>query len=187
SIAFWGADRTLKRIAVSGGAAVTICPADTPLGMSWGKDGIVFGQAGRGIMRVSPNGGTPELLVSVKGGELAHRPQILPDGQTVLFTHAPAFTAPDWDKAQIVVQSLRSGERKTLIEGGSDARYLPTGHLVYALGGTLFAVPFDLRRLEVTGGPVPIVEGVKRGIVRQGGIAQFSVSSTGSLVYIPGP
>jgi serine/threonine-protein kinase len=82
---------------------------------------------------------------------------------------------------------LRSGERKTLIEGGSDARYLPTGHLVYALGGTLFAVPFDLRRLEVTGGPVPIVEGVKRGITRAGGIAQFSVSSTGSLVYIPGP
>ena len=187
SIAFLGADRTLKRIPVSGGAAVTICPVTFLLGMSWGKDGIVFGRAGTGIMRVSPNGGTPELLVGIKGGELAHRPQILPDGQTVLFTLATGLSAPAWDKAHIVVQSLRSGERKTLIEGGSDARYLPTGHLVYAVGGTLFAVPFDLRRLEVTGGPVPIVEGVKRGITNAGGIAHFSVSNTGSLVYIPGP
>jgi serine/threonine-protein kinase len=105
----------------------------------------------------------------------------------VLFTLATGLSAPAWDKAHIVVQSLRSGERKTLIEGGSDARYVPTGHLVYALGGTLFAVPFDLRRLEITGGPVPMVEGVRRGITLSGGAAEFSVSDTGSLVYILGP
>src|SRR6266852_1536527 len=81
---------------------------------------------------------------------------------------------------------LKSSERTTLVSGGSDGRYLPTGHLVYALGGVLFAVPFDLRRLAVTGGPVPIVEGVRRS---QGvtGTAHFSVSSTGSLVFVPGP
>jgi Tol biopolymer transport system component len=82
---------------------------------------------------------------------------------------------------------LRSGERKTLIEGGSDARYLPTGHIVYALGGTLFAVPFDLRRLEVTGGPAPIVEGVRGGTTLSPGSAQFNFSSTGTLIYVPGP
>lgn len=60
------------------------------------------------------------------------------------------------------MQSLDSGERKTLIEGGSDARYVPTGHIVYALSGTLLAVPFDVRRLQVTGGPTPVVEGVRR-------------------------
>ena len=130
--------------------------------MSWDASGIVFGQAGKGIMRVSANGGQPEVLVSVKDGEVMYGPQVLPGGEWVLFTLATAATADGWDKAQIVVQSLKSSERKTLVSGGSDGRYLPTGHLVYALGGVLFAVPFDLRRLAVTGGPVPIVEGVQR-------------------------
>ena len=72
------------------------------------------------------------------------------------------LTVSDWDKARIVVQSLQSGERKTLIEGGSDPRYLPTGHIVYAVSGRLFAIALDVRRLEVKGGAVPIVEGVLR-------------------------
>ena len=86
-----------------------------------------------------------------------------------------------------MVQSLGSSERKTLIEGGSHARYVPTGHLVYARGGVLFAVPFDLKRLEVTAGPVPIVEGVWRTPGANGGAALFNVSDTGSLIYVPGP
>ena len=84
------------------------------------------------------------------------------------------------------MQSLKSSERKTLVSGGSDGRYLPTGHVVYARGGVLFAVPFDLPRLAVTGGPVPIVEGVKRSTGTLG-TAHFSVSRTGSLVFVPGP
>ena len=188
SIAFFSGG-TLNRIAVSGGAAVTICPADTrsAYGISWGTDAIVFAQGGKGIMRVSASGGKPEVLVSVKDNELAHGAQILPDGQSVLFTLATGDTADRWDRARIVVQSLKSGERKTLIEGGSDARYLPTGHIVYALGGTLFAVPFDLRRLEVTGGPAPIVEGVRRTSTVSPGSALFNFSSTGTLIYVPGP
>jgi dipeptidyl aminopeptidase/acylaminoacyl peptidase len=59
---------------------------------------------------------------------------------------------------------------------------------VYALGGVVFAVPFDLKRLEVTGGPIPILEGVRRASVGPTpGTAQFSFSDTGSLIYIPGP
>ena len=153
-MAFWSsADQTLKKVAVGGGAAVTICRADQPFGVSWGTDGIVFGQPDKGIMRVSANGGTPEVLVSVKDGEQAYGPQILPGGETVLFTLATGTAAERWDKAQIVTHSLRSGERKTLVDGGSDARYVPTGHLVYAVGGIVFAVPMDLRRLEVTVDP----------------------------------
>ncbi|MBI3264101.1 MAG: protein kinase, partial [Acidobacteria bacterium] len=133
SVVFWNGDQTLKRIAVSGGAPVTICQADNPYGVSWSTDGILFGQGTKGIMRVSASGGKPEVLVQVKGDELAHGPQMLPGGQAVLFTLATGTGADRWDKAHVVVQSLRSGERKTLIEGGSDARYLPTGHLVYAL------------------------------------------------------
>jgi serine/threonine-protein kinase len=188
SIAFYsggGGDNTLKKIAVTGGAAVTLCPvANGPFGMSWTPDGILYGLGSQGIMRVSASGGTPETIISVKAGEFAHGPQMLPDGQTVLFTLATSAT--DWDKARIVVQSLKSGERKTLIEGGSDARYLPTGHIVYALGGVVFALPFDVRRLQVSGGPVPVVEGVRRAGATTG-TAQFSTAANGSLVFVPGP
>jgi serine/threonine-protein kinase len=179
-------DRTIKRIALSGGAAVTVCEADTILGMSWDGDTIFFGQGSKGIMRVSAIGGKPETVASVNAGELAHGPQLLPDGQTLLFTLATGTAADRWDKARIVAESLTSHERKTLIDGGSDAHYLPTGHLVYALGGVLFALPFDVERMTTSGGAVPIVEGVRRtaGVT---GSAQFGISNTGSLVYVPGP
>jgi eukaryotic-like serine/threonine-protein kinase len=187
SVAFWaGADQTIKRVAVTGGPAVIICAADNPYGIDWMADGLVFGQGSKGIMRVSTNGGTPEVLVRVKDGEEAHGPQLLPGGQHVLFTLATGTDFGRWDKARVVVQSLASGERKTLIEGGSDARYVPTGHLVYAVGGNLFAVAFDVRRLEMMGGPVPMVEDVRRSNGRETGAAHFSLSSTGSLIYIPG-
>ena len=78
SILFYASDdHTIKRIAVTGGASVTICRADAPYGISWGPDGIVFGQGSKGIMRVSPDGGTPTLLVRVKDGEEASGPQLL--------------------------------------------------------------------------------------------------------------
>jgi len=178
-------DSTLKKIAVTGGAAVTICPAEFPFGISWGPEGILFGQSRKGIMRVSESGGKPELLVSLKNDEVASGPQMLPGGKAVLFTLATGTGEGIFEKAQIVVQILKSGERKLLLDGGSDARYLPTGHIVYGFGGTLFAVPFDLGRLQVTGGPVPVVEGVRRA--NNVGTVQFSFSDTGTLIYVPGP
>src|SRR5262249_38405110 len=94
-------------------------------------------------------------------------------------------------KGRIVVQSIGTNSRKTLIEGGADGRYVSTGHIVYALSGILLAVPFDLSRLEVAGGPVPVIEGVRRGNFGTGGTtvgaAHFSYSQSGSLVYLPGP
>ena len=108
---------------------------------------------------------------------------MLPGGKAVLFTLRTGVGS--WDQAQIVAQSLETGERRLVVDGGTDARYLPTGHLVYAQGGTLFAVPFDVGRLEVTGGPVSLVEGVAVSTVFTGA-AQFSISRTGSLVYVPG-
>ena len=155
--------------------------------MSWDAGGILFGQSGKGILRVSENGGQPTVIASVKNGEVAYGPQLLPGGEWVLFTIATAATSDGWDKAEIVVQSLKTAERKTLITGGSDGRYLPTGHIVYALSGVLFAVPFDRRALTVTGGAVPVVEGVKRSSTGTSATTHFSVSSTGSLVFVPGP
>jgi eukaryotic-like serine/threonine-protein kinase len=190
SIAFWVADdRTIKRMAINGGAAVTVCTAERPLGMSWDASGILFGQGSQGIRRVAPTGGEPETLVRVAAGEVAHGPQMLPDGRHLLFTLATGANADRWDKARVVLQALNSNDRKTLIDGGSDGRVLPTGHIVYALGGTLLAVPFDLKRLEVRGEPVPILEGVRRGNTPEinPGVAHFSVSDTGALTYVPGP
>ena len=100
SIAFWsGDDQALKRIAVRGGVAVTICQAINPFGMSWGTDGIVFTQA-EGIMRVSANGGQPERLVDAKGEGVMASPQMLPDAQTLLFTLGANVGSPDgWDQS----------------------------------------------------------------------------------------
>jgi serine/threonine-protein kinase len=180
-----GTGGAIKRIAVTGGAALTICPAENPYGMRWEQDTILFGQGADGILRVPAGGGKPEVIARVQTGELAHGPQMLPDGQNLLFTVASGATR--WETAQIVIQSLASGERKTLIRGGSDARYVPTGDILYVLGGTLFAVPFDMRRLEVVNGPVPILEGVRRAGPGNTGAAHLSLSDTGSLMYIPGP
>lgn len=149
---------------------MTLCEARNPFGASWGADDtIVFGQGREGILRVSSAGGTPEGLVAMSAEEsYAHGPQVLPDGKSLLFTLGDGT---NWDDAQIVVQSLTTGERRVLIEGGTDTRYVSTGHLVYALRGTLMALPFDAARLEVTGGPVSLVE----GIATAAGAASFSI------------
>ena len=191
SIAFWSlADRTIRRVAATGGAPIAVTATADFLffGMSWDQSGIVWGEGGRGNAHDAPEGGTPEKLTNLKEGELAHGPQILPGGRALLFTLARGSAPDRWDKAQIVVQPLiGGGERKILIEGGSDARYLPTGHLVYAIGGSLFAVPFDVKRLEIVGSPTQVLEGVRRSLSGTTGSAQFSVSDTGSLLYVPGP
>ena len=188
SIAFYSnADKTLKRIAVSGGAAVTIGAIDIPYGISWEPDNqILIGQGAKGIVRVSASGGKPETVIAVKDGELAHGPSMLPGGNAVVFTLAKGMLGMDrWDKARIVAQALTSAEPKVLVEGGSDARYVPNGHLIYALSGTILAVPFDAQRLTVTGGPVPVIEGVADANASTG-TSQFSISDNGSLVFVPG-
>jgi eukaryotic-like serine/threonine-protein kinase len=198
SIAFYSPRaQVLRKVSVTGGAAVTLCEAVPPNGISWGASGIVFGQRDKGIMRVSPSGGKPEVLAAVQPPEQAAAPEILPDSDSLLFTVASGSIAGRdfWDTARIVVQSLKTGERRTLIEGGSDAHYLQTGHVLYFIEGVMFARPFDVRRLQVTGGQIPVVEGIKRGAgnvtVATAGFlfpaAQFGVSANGSLVYVPGP
>lgn len=193
SVVFWAsADRALKRIAVTGGVPFTICPLENPpSGMSWNTEAILFAQAGTGIMRVSPNGGKPEVLVAVSSGEgVAQAPQMLPDGNTLLFTiaeRADALSGIREDNARVFAQSLKTKARKTLVEGGADGRYLATGHLVYVLGGSLFAMPFNIATLEVSGAPVPVIDGVRRVPAESTGTAHFAVSNSGSLVYLPGP
>jgi len=181
----------LRKVAISGGLPVPVCETPIVFGASWGEnDTIVFGQMDGGLMQVSADGGLPAKLTTLQEGEYAHRmPHLLPGGEAVLFTVQKRFMS--LRDASVVVQSLTTGERHVLVEPGADARYVPTGHLLYAHWGTLMAVPFDLARLEVTGGSVPVVDDVMQAMRARSrwldsGEAQFSVSRTGSLVYLNG-
>ena len=112
----------LKRVSINGGAPVAIGDAQNPWGASWGADGIVrYGQGPGGIWQVPANGGTPSQLLAVKEGEAAHGPQLLPGGEWLLFTFRRA-DVDSWNDAQIVAQSLTTGERIVVIEHGRDAR-----------------------------------------------------------------
>jgi serine/threonine-protein kinase len=178
-IGFWQSGQ-FKKVSITGGAPVVLCSAGPPLGASWtAENTILYGQGAAGIWRVSGDGGNPENLVKVDAGQIASSPQILPGGRAILFTLA----RKELDPAQIVVHSLDTGRRRVVLEKGTDARHLPTGHLLYALGNTLLAVPFDVASVAVTAGPVPLVEEVAR--TADGILAQFTVSDEGTLVYVP--
>jgi serine/threonine-protein kinase len=184
-IGFWQ-DGQIKKVSITGGAPLVLCAAENPWGVSWTSDNtILYGQSeegggkgASGIWRVSGEGGTPEQVVKIEAGHIADSPQLLPGGRAIMFT---LVARDDWDTAQVVVQSLDSGKRQVVVERGADARYVPTGHLVYALDGTLLAVPFDVSMLAVTGEAVPLVEDVAQVDVT----AHFAISGQGALVYVP--
>jgi eukaryotic-like serine/threonine-protein kinase len=162
-------DGKLKKISAHGGVPVVLCSVAETLGAIWQKDDtIVFGQPPNEMMRISANGGTPESLAKLKTGYFIVLPQILPDGRSVLYTSIES------GHERILVKSPNAEEAKNLLEGYG-AQLLPTGHLVYALDDNIFAARFDPDRLEVIGGPVPVVENV----------GDFAVSDSGTMAYIP--
>src|SRR6185295_16052722 len=135
-----------------------------PRGATWSPDGIIIfatTSPATGLQRVSAAGGESTVLTTAERerGEGDHLwPEFLPGGKAVLFTITPA--TGDMANAQIAVLDLETRTSKVLIRGGSHAHYVPTGHLVYGVAGTLRAVAFDLRRLEVVGTPAPVLQGV---------------------------
>jgi serine/threonine-protein kinase len=175
----------LKKVSISGGAPLTLADANLSRGASWGPDDtIVFAPTpGAGLSVVPAAGGEAQGLTELGEGETSHRwPQFLPDGKTVLFTsHA---SSSNFDDANVEAVVVATGERKVLHRGGSYARYVPSGHLVYVREGTLFGAPFDATRLEMTGSPAPILEGVISSPYH--GSAQFDVARNGLLVYLGG-
>jgi serine/threonine-protein kinase len=184
SVAFFSSG-ALNRIPVTGGSAVVLAPAEIPLGTSWENDRILVGQLSpRGIIEIPANGGTPKHLVTVneKAGEQARSPQLVARGRSVLFTLRPGKAA--WDDSSIVVQDLASGERKVLVTGGTDARVLSTGHLVYRNSTTLFAAPFDEARLTVTGDSVAVLDEIAAQL--GSGATHVAWSPSGTLVMALG-
>jgi serine/threonine protein kinase len=180
TIAFF-ADGKLKKVGMVGGAVVTITDAPQGRGGSWAEDGTITFQpnisAGNAsLARVLSGGGTPTFLKPEQNGR-ARFPQVLPGNRGVLYTRY----APGSD-TQLQVE-LPNGERRVLLQG-SYGRYVPSGHLVYVHESILYAVAFDLERLQTVGSPVPIVEGIMTVDAASG--AQFSVSENGTLVYLGG-
>ena len=185
-IAFFAGGK-LKKVAVAGGAAVTLCDAPNARGGSWADDGTIVFQPentpGSALMRVSAAGGTPAALFALADGELMQRwPQVLPGSKAVLYSSLGA--SGTWETGEVVVRALPDGPRKVLQPGGYFARYARSGHILYSHEGTLFAAPFNLERLELTGPSVPAIESLLSS--NNSGAAQFALSDSGTAAYVSG-
>jgi Tol biopolymer transport system component len=175
----------LQKISVDGGAVESLCVATDGQGGSWGEDGniIVALNTVGGLSRIPSAGGPPTPVTDLQRGEYQHIwPQILPGGKAVLFTVLTTTGTAGADNVEVM--SLVDHQRKTLVRGGTFGRYLPTGHLIYMNRGTLFAVPFDVVRLEIHGTPVAVLDQVGYNAID--GSAQIAFSQTGTLIYLSG-
>ena len=171
----------LRRVALAGGPTSLITPANDRYGATWGPDEtIVFSSTDApGLMQVSASGGEPQVLTTPENeGERHLWPEFLPGGNAVLFTISQG--GPISDK-EVAVLSLDTDETRVLVDG-TDADYAASGQLVFAREASLWAVPFDLERLEVTGEPSPMVENVR--VNSGGGWAFYATADDGSLVYL---
>jgi Tol biopolymer transport system component/predicted Ser/Thr protein kinase len=181
-------DYELTRLPVSGGAPNRLVSVGngriTAVGLGWESDGTILFPLEGGIWRVSANGGEPVRIIELQAGEQATQAQLLPGGDWVLFSVIRGDEFNDWDTAEIVAESLTTHERRVL-HAGSSARYAPTGHLIYALGNTLYAARFDVDAVELFGEPVQVVQGVSRNTDLTG-VAHYDFSRDGTLVYMPG-
>jgi serine/threonine-protein kinase len=175
----------LKKVSVAGGPATTLCEfSGAPLGASWGDDNMIAfavdGPMG-GLWRVSGDGGTAVRVASPDGADAGNTyafPSALPRGRGVLFT----IQRPGAQGAsQVAVIDLKTGTRKVLIDAATDARYVETGHLMFATGGSLRAVRFDIDRLLVRDQPAAVAEDV---LVKPRGAADYALTLDGTLLYV---
>ena len=191
-IGFW-ADGKLLKVPVEGGVPTALCDVPWPYGFSWGSDNqIVYArQEDTGLFWVSSDGGNPEALTvpDKSKEEYSHRlPHCLPGGKGILFT----VMRHGWDvQPHVAVLDLSTHKWRTLVEDASDARYVRTGHLVFLRQGTMMIAPFDLDRMEVTAQPVATVANVAQSLNTGNtgydtAAGQFSISSSGSMIYVPG-
>ena len=178
----------LKKVSVRGGAPLTLCDCAGIGGATWLPDGTIivtdhlFGGSSS-LFLVPEAGGTPEPLTThdSESGEVSHLwPHALPGGTAVLFTMT---RGPDANTSRVAVLSLDTGEQHIVVEGGFNARYVPTGHLVFGRQGALWGVPFDLDRLVTSGPEEVLLQGIE---VNEYGSMALSVSGDGTLVYRPG-
>lgn len=171
----------LRKVPIAGGAPVELAQMATPHGAAWlPDDTIVFAaEIAGGLSRVSADGGEATPFTTLEPGETTHRwPSALPDGSVVF----AAGVGAAWSDSRLAVQPAGGGARKTLPIAGTAPVFVPTGHLLFVRSRTLFAVPFDPDRLEVTGVPQPMIDAV---LMNEGdGRASFAVSATGTAAWV---
>jgi len=177
----------LKKVPITGGTPIALCKVNRGRGASWGPDNIIVFAPTRtgGLFTVSAAGGEPVPLTTLdkEDDEGAHYwPQVVPGGQAIFTVlHQGSGVA---DEGVIESVDLATGERKVLHRGGAYGRWVPSGHLVYIRENTLFAMPFDIKRMEATGSPSPMVQGVTTNSGNGG--SQISFSQNGTLAYVSG-
>ena len=178
----------LKKIPVTGGAPIVLATVGFPFGASWQGDTIVLGQGPAGVVTVPQGGGTPTNVVTLKSAdEVASMPQILDESGTLVFTLTSRGLST-WNDADIVAQSLHSGERTVIVKGAHDARVLPGGLLTYVRAGTLFAGRFDPARPARVADAAPLVTGITAATnVGSAGPGQYAISTDGHLTYLADP
>jgi len=173
----------IRRISISGGSSVAVSEGALVDGGDWGDDDTIVFSGKRGLLRVPANGGTPQELTRLneEAGETAHqRPQFLPGGGQVLFT----VISKSSERPQFAVADVKTGSYRTVAPGGFNGRYAPSGHLTFRRDNTVFAVPFDLGQLTVTGPEVPVIESIST--TGPAGTADYAFSRNGVLVYSEG-
>ncbi|HEV8384038.1 MAG TPA: protein kinase [Candidatus Acidoferrales bacterium] len=183
---------TMKKVRLAGGLPMDVSPMETAdfRGAAWlPNDTIVFSpNASAPLSTVSANGGSPKPLTSLLADkkERTHRwPYALPGGKAVLFTVGTSDSPDNYDESRIDAVVIATGERKTVLQGASMAQYLaPTRQLIFAKNGSLYAIAFDEEKLESRGESTPAAQGVQGNVTT--GAVSFAISTTGSLVYLPG-
>lgn len=165
----------MKKVSIFGGEPILLCDVINPNGASWGPDdGIIFSHhEGNTLSWISASGGAPQVLTEKPLRN--NWPEILPGGKAVLVSGR---------LGGISIILLGSDGGNKLLDRGNNPRYISTGHLVYAQGGRLEAVPFDLDNLKVIGSPVPVLDNVR--IEASWGATQYAISNDGTLIYLPG-
>jgi serine/threonine protein kinase/Tol biopolymer transport system component len=175
----------LFKIPVNGGAPVPVADAPLSRGATWGEDDVITfspsAAPGAGLVRVSANGGTPAPLGAMVEKHATQRwPQALPGNRAILYTGA--VNVDNFDDACLVVQTLDGASPKVVQCGGSSWTYVDSGHVLYTHAGSIFAAPFDLAKLVITGTGVPVIDGVRSSVVS--GAAQFAIARNGRLAYL---
>jgi serine/threonine protein kinase len=184
SLGFWSGGR-LRRLALSGGTPTDIASIDRIMGASWSNDRVVVGVDVVGLIVFSTTGAAPPDTV-VRGEALL--PQFLPGGKSILFTHRRSY---DLGGRRIEVVSLASRKRTIVLDDAEDARYLPTGHIVFARDGKMWAAPFDVKKLRVTAAPIMVLDdvmqahnGTNTGVLT--GAMQVAISPVGQIAWLNG-
>ncbi len=183
------ADGKLKKVPLVGGTAIALADVPDNRGGTWGSDGTIIFSPGpaNGLLKISDQGGTPQVVTTVDTahGDRTHRfPSILPGGKGVIYTIGSQENPDYYEDATIAATDLSTGKQKVVLKGASYAAFVSPGYLVYSHSGTLFSVPFDVGRMEITGSAFPVVEGVRGDPTT--GASDFAVSQGGTLVYLPG-